>query len=232
MSPSRAPMVLLVVCWLLVSFSLPARAEIACAGDCGNDGPVTIDELLRMVDIALGTAPLSGCINGDVDHDGEIRIDEILAAVYVAATGCPALAVDAATEGRCDPVAEPCMLPFPNDYFPVADGSTGTGRRLSLVAESLPANVATVHVDPSDQNRADGWSPGSPVIVRIDGLDATRSNLPGLADADRSLDPDSPVVLVDATTGERHPFWAELDAIGDLDETPLLMIHPKINFAD
>ena len=232
MSPSRAPMVLLLVCWLLASFSLPAGAEIACAGDCGNDGPVTIDELLRMVDIALGTAPLAGCINGDVDHDGEIRIDEILAAVYVASTGCPALAIDAATEARCDPIAEPCMLPLPNDYFTVEDGSTDTGRRLSLVAESLPANVANVHIDPSDQNRADGWSPGSPVIVRIDGLDATRSNLPGLADADRSLDPDSPVVLVDATTGERHPFWAELDAIGDLDETPLLMIHPKINFAD
>src|SRR5262249_4895199 len=54
----------------------------------------------------------------------------------------------------------------------------------------------------------------------------------GLADATRSLDPDSPVVVVDATTGARHPFWAELDAVADPGETPLLIIHPKINFAD
>src|SRR6185503_3367953 len=107
-----------------------------------------------------------------------------------------------------DPIAAPCMLPLPNDYFTVADAATDTGRRLALDAESLPANVNGVHVDPTDQNRSDGWSPGSPVMVRIDGLDAARSNLPGLADASRSLDADSPIVLVDATSGERHPFWA------------------------
>ena len=44
-------------------------------------------------------------------------------------------------------------------------------------------------------------------------------SLPGLADAQRSLDADSPIVLLDATTGERHPFWAELDAIADPGET-------------
>jgi hypothetical protein len=111
-------------------------------------------------------------------------------------------------------------------------GGTATGRRLALVAESLPANTGGTHVDPTDQNRGDGWSPGSPLLVGIDGLDAAGSNLPGLPDPQRSLDADSPIVLLDATSGERHPFWAELDALADEDETALLMIHPSRNFPD
>jgi hypothetical protein len=146
--------------------------------------------------------------------------------------GCPALDIDPATEVRCDPIAEPCMLPLPNDYFTVADATTDSGRRLSLDSESLPANTDGVHVDPTDQNRGDGWSPGSPILVQIDGVDAEQSNLPGLPDAPRSLDADSPIVVIDATTGARHPFWAELDVLADEGEQPLLMIHPAVNFAD
>jgi hypothetical protein len=217
--------------WCLISFS-PAQAQVLCAGDCGANGPVTVDDLVGMVDVALGTAPLSGCAAGDIDHDGEVHVDEILAAVRVALIGCPALAIDTASESRCDPINEPCMLPLPNDYFTVADAATDTGRRLALVAESLPINVMGNHVDPTDQNRGDGWSPGTPLLARIDGLDIAASHVPALADPARSLDADSPIVLLDATTGERHPFWAELDAIADVDEQALLTIHPAVNFAD
>jgi hypothetical protein len=66
----------------------------------------------------------------------------------------------------------------------------------------------------------------------VDGLDIAASHVPALADPARSLDADSPIVLLDATTGERHPFWAELDAIADVDEQALLTIHPAVNFAD
>ena len=227
----RASLLVVVLVWSLASLS-PAAAQVLCAGDCHGDGPVTIDELTAMIDIALGSGPLAGCVAGDVDHDGEIRVDEILAAVHVAQVGCPALDIDPATEGRCDPIAGPCLLPWPNDYFTVADSATPTGRRLALVAESLPANTAGIHADPTDQNRADGWSPGSPLLVRLAGLDPVRSNLPSLTDARRSLDADAPIVLIDATTGERHPYWAELDALTDEGETPLLMIRPNRNFPD
>ncbi len=223
---------LLVIVIGIALAALPARAALLCAGDCGGDGPVTVDDLVGMITIALEAAPLSECVAGDSDHDGLIRVDEILAAVYVALRGCPTIEVDPATLGRCDPLAEPCLLPWPNDYFTVADPATATGRRLALVAESLPANIAGVHVDPSDQNRADGWSPGSRVLVRLDDLDVLRSALPPLTDPASSLAADAPIVLLDATTGTRHPFWAEPDAIADAGETPLLMLHPARNFAD
>jgi len=41
-----------------------------------------------MVNIALGTTPLSACTAGDADHSGDITIDEMIAAVNNALNGC------------------------------------------------------------------------------------------------------------------------------------------------
>jgi hypothetical protein len=236
----RASVQLASMLVLLVTLVARPGVSAALVGDCGNDGEVTIDELTLIVGIVLGSQPLSACPPGDGNGDGSITIDEVIAAVGIALNGPPTTATPTPTQSptptptsdACDPIADPCMLPWPNDYFTVEDASTPTGRRLSLVAEALPVNTRGAHVNPADQNRADGWSPGSPVLVRIAGLDAEQSKLPGLPDAQASLAADSPVVLLDATTGQRHPFWAELDTIADPGETPLLMIHPAVNFAD
>jgi hypothetical protein len=59
-----------------------------CAGDCGGDGEVTVEEIVRMVNIALGSATVDQCRAGDVDGNGEITIDEIIAAVNRALAGC------------------------------------------------------------------------------------------------------------------------------------------------
>jgi len=59
-----------------------------CEGDCGGDGQVTVDELLTMVNIALGNAEVSGCQAGDRDGGGQITVDEILTAVNNALNGC------------------------------------------------------------------------------------------------------------------------------------------------
>jgi hypothetical protein len=59
-----------------------------CVGDCRGDGAVTIDEILALVNVALGNAPPSGCRAGDRDGDGRITIDELLTAVRNALNGC------------------------------------------------------------------------------------------------------------------------------------------------
>jgi hypothetical protein len=61
---------------------------ILCVGNCNNDMQVTVDELLTMVNIALGNADVSTCNAGDASHDGQITIDEILTAVNNALSGC------------------------------------------------------------------------------------------------------------------------------------------------
>lgn len=71
-----------------ISGTVAWRAE-ACTGDCSGDGSVTVDEVLRGVNIALGTAELGGCAFFDRDLSGEVTIDEILRAVGAALATCP-----------------------------------------------------------------------------------------------------------------------------------------------
>ena len=60
----------------------------SCVGDCGSDGQVTVDELLTMVNIALGNADVASCVAGDANDDGQITVEEILRAVNNALAGC------------------------------------------------------------------------------------------------------------------------------------------------
>jgi hypothetical protein len=66
-----------------------ATAGLPCPGDCDGRGEVTINELILMVNIALGFQPVSTCTAGDVDQNGAIAINEIVAAVGSALDGCP-----------------------------------------------------------------------------------------------------------------------------------------------
>ncbi len=60
-----------------------------CTGDCDHSGIVTINEMITMVNIALGNAHLSTCFVGDADSSGDITIDELVRAVGNAMSGCP-----------------------------------------------------------------------------------------------------------------------------------------------
>ena len=61
-----------------------------CLGDCNGDGTVTIDELNRGVNIALGGIPLDQCPAFYRNGDGGVTIDELIAAVNNALNRCPA----------------------------------------------------------------------------------------------------------------------------------------------
>jgi hypothetical protein len=63
---------------------------VRCTGDCNGSGAVTIDELIKGVNIALGQAPLTSCPSLDADGSGTVTIDELVRAVTNALNGCPA----------------------------------------------------------------------------------------------------------------------------------------------
>jgi len=67
-----------------------AFAQSGCAGDCSADGAVTVEEIVRAVDIALGALPLAACEPADADGDGRVTVDELLQAVGRALNGCGA----------------------------------------------------------------------------------------------------------------------------------------------
>ncbi len=138
---------------------------------------------------------------------------------------------------RCDALdTKACLLPFPNDFFTVRDRSMRTGRRVDLSMLSMPRNVAGKPIDPTEWNRNDGFSPSSPVLTFVPGLDlhATWGSAQDhIAHLDWSQRADAPIVVIDATTGRRHPFWSELDQHADVtDADRLLMLRPAIQFTE
>ena len=64
------------------------QGTAACVGDCNGDDAVTVDEIVKMVNIALGGLNVSECPAGDRDDSGTITVDEIVQAVNNALVGC------------------------------------------------------------------------------------------------------------------------------------------------
>ncbi len=127
-----------------------------------------------------------------------------------------------------------CMHPFPNDFFAVNDPTTYTGKRINFNILSTPRNLLGIPVAPTEYNRADGFSPGSMIITKVPGLDndeaLEETGAVPITDMGRYDDPDQPIVVINADTGERHPIWAEIDANPTSDEDRTLIIRPARNF--
>ncbi len=71
----------------VVSFDVSAPG--VCIGDCNGDRHVTVNELIQMVNIALGSADVSTCLAGDPNGDGDVAVNEIIAGVNNLLNGCP-----------------------------------------------------------------------------------------------------------------------------------------------
>jgi hypothetical protein len=71
-----------------LSVGLRTVPPLECAGDCNGDERVTVDEILAMLNIALGASPVAICSAGDVNADLVVTVDEILAGLGGALMGC------------------------------------------------------------------------------------------------------------------------------------------------
>jgi hypothetical protein len=143
----------------------------------------------------------------------EVDEEEILSGVADEMEGSPL---------GCDPLdTRHCLLPFPSNFH-LRDG------RVAFELDVMPQNLNGVRMDPSEWNRNDGFSPNTPILTYIEGLDGEASNLPPWTDLEASFADDASVVLVDLATGDRVPLWAELDAKADDDADRLLEIHPAV----
>jgi hypothetical protein len=129
-----------------------------------------------------------------------------------------------------------CLLPFPNNAFTVRDRHTPTHLRVHLTRAEMPRNVKGVPIDPRPYDRADGFSPGAPILTRVPGLDSPAKlrhiHAPTVDDIARSLSRGSPIVLIDARTRKRQLVWAEVDMNAKLPRDRLLEIHPGRNLRE
>jgi len=115
-----------------------------CVGDCDRDDTVTVDEVVKGINIALGNLPIEACPVFDRDSDTRVSVDELIRAVNNALDGCPAVATvtptatvtpnvltPTATETPVPTAVHFCDLPgsvqtTANGLVVVAGGPTGT----------------------------------------------------------------------------------------------------------
>lgn len=177
--------------------------------------------LLVLVGLLCGVA--AGCGDGpQAGHDGAPPPDPVDPIE-------PIEPIHVEAEAGCAPLqARHCLLPFPNDTFTIDDATTDSGRRLAFTTDQLPTNVGGDEVDPGDWNAADGFSPGSPILIHAPDVDLAASGAPSITDLAHSLRDDSATLILDAVSGERHPHWAELDERSESDD-PLVILRPAKN---
>lgn len=114
----------------------PTVAATACVGDCDGGGSVTVDELIRGVDIALGTESLAVCPAFDCDGSGTVLVNCLVLGVGYALAGC-------------DAIVTPSSTPTPTPQTPTPSG-TGFGVFYGPVPLTTTVNGATYDlVDPS-----------------------------------------------------------------------------------
>jgi outer membrane protein assembly factor BamB len=144
------------VCLVAAALCLP-RSGLACVGDCNGDAVVTIDELIRAVQVALGLAPLSTCDAADNDRDGTVSIGDLVRGVNKGLTNC---AIGASGDVLVGPQSKEL------DEYDLATGAT---------TDIVPSTRAAVHGQPclfpdgsgnyaigSDDDPAGGWAIFSP----------------------------------------------------------------------
>jgi len=174
------------------------------------------------------------------------QIRWLVAGVLIALTGLTGLAAAEGIQTAQPPNApycdnfDPtvCLQPFPNDYFTALNRHTATGRQINFNLLAMPRNAAGKPIDPTEWNRADGFSPGSLITVHIPGLDSQAA-----LDANGGVPIDNLAayqntaqrfVVIDATdpTHPRWPIWTEMDANSSSNSTRNVIIRPARNFTE
>ena len=159
-------------------------------------------------------------------------------AVLVVALSLAACGNDgSAIPTQCNPLGgQGCLLPWPSAAFEVPDSTTATGRRVKIDIEAMPKNIDGVAIDPASVNRWDGFTASGPMLAEFP-TGVSNTNLPTWKNPDASLAADSPIVLIDMDTGERAPFFAEVDQNTDdvnhraLIIRPLARLHTNAHYA-
>jgi len=79
-----------LICAAIYLPSAPSPAlAAACVGDCDGSGSVTIEKLIKGVNIALGTSAVGLCPAFDLNDSGTVTIEELIIGVGNALNGCP-----------------------------------------------------------------------------------------------------------------------------------------------
>jgi hypothetical protein len=194
----------------------------------------------RIVKLKLTTAG-NAAVNSCEAREIQVRAGKrsATAALKRDTPACSPKPVDLSRAADCDFIGQQqgslCLLPFPDDYNTASDPSTATGRRIDLHTGAMPSNAGGTPIDPTPYAHNDGFSPGVGIVLKVPGLDTPaalqQTGAVPINHIGRYADPNAPVVVIDATTGQRWPIWTEIDSNGGSAAKTALEIHPAVNFA-
>lgn len=124
-----------------------------------------------------------------------------------------------------------CLLPYPSSQF-LEPADTPTGFRLRFPADGMPVQSG-VRLSPDPYRVVDGFSPTVQILMHFPGgVDPVQSDASRLLESTRSistrsLDADSPSVLLDVDSGERILHFLEPDArAADTPDRQVLFLRP------
>jgi hypothetical protein len=211
------------------------------------------------LDVLAPGACVGGGVQGDfaacVQDLAECHACETIRAADGLAIDCDT--IDNDVIGTCPPAAiaseceilnsVECLLPYPSSRFLVVDGSTDTGLRVDLPAAGMPS-VNGPPIDPAPYNQLDGFSPMVQILMNFpQGVDLQLTDAARLLEpeccgqpvgppwidtrayTDRSLDGDSPSLLIKASTGEHILHWLELDGRTTDPARRVLFLRPGVS---
>lgn len=124
----------------------------ACGGDCNTDGQVTIDELIKGVDIVLGNLVLSACAMFDADMDGMVTINELITGVNNALNAC------------VTPTGSPSPAPTPEDSV-LEHHHSPSRNGVYVIPELTTAHAATLAIDPTFAPTTTGRTYAQPLYL-------------------------------------------------------------------
>jgi hypothetical protein len=132
----------------------------------------------------------------------------------------------------CDPlVPSHCGFPFPSNVYLEDDAKTKSGKRVAFRKNMMPAVAGLGHMNPTPWNDSDGFSPGQGPTTDLPG--ATVTGLPTQDTIEASITKDSPTILLDTSTGELVPHFAELDVSAASSATDrAFIIRPVVRLKD
>lgn len=155
----------------------------------------------------------------------------LVALAGLALLGTGACGDDAVDEGdkvrgECNPLGDvACLLPWPSSAYLIEDSTSPTGFRVDLPAEGMPVNADHIAVLPDVYNQFDGF-PVSGTIIAGFATGVSDEGLPTHMDVSDSMMPDASIIVVNMTTGERLPIFAEPDMNANVPEERALLIRP------
>jgi hypothetical protein len=204
----RLPVLIGVIAVLAVACS-PEENQPAFSGDIGKGNP-------------SGSESAAPTAAGDAPEPVDLTTEEsaqLATALEQTPSGCDVLDTRS------------CLLPFPSDAYTVEDTATATGRRVAL-PQGLLVNTAGQPLDPTEWNRNDGFSPSTPILVHVPGIDPDLTNLPTEGDIGMSVTAESATVIVDLDSGQLVPHWAEMDRQTTNDADRALILRPAISLRE